>query len=58
MRELWSASFIRTLPWSAMTALLDLDANIAFSHAVTLAEQATAALAEIPMDAVMGVGLG
>jgi hypothetical protein len=58
VRELWSASFIRTLPWSAMTALLDLDANIAFSHAVTLAEQATAALAEIPMDAVMGVGLG
>ena len=41
-----------------MTALLDLDANVALSHALTLAEEAAAALAEIPMDAVMGVGLG
>ena len=41
-----------------MTALLDLDANVALSHALTLAEEAAAALAEIPMDAVMSVGLG
>jgi len=41
-----------------MTALLDLDANVALSHALTLAEEAAAALAEIPVDAVMGVGLG
>lgn len=41
-----------------MTALLDLDANVALSHALTLAEEAVAALAEIPMTAVMGVGLG
>lgn len=41
-----------------MTALLDLDANVALSHALTLAEEAASALAEIPMDAVMGVGLG
>jgi len=41
-----------------MTALLDLDANVALSHALTLAEEAAAALAEIPMDSVMGVGLG
>lgn len=41
-----------------MTALLDLDANVALSHALALVEEATAALAEIPLDAVMGVGLG
>jgi hypothetical protein len=41
-----------------MTALLDLDTNVALSHALTLAEKAVAALAEIPMTAVMGVGLG
>ena len=41
-----------------MTALLDLDANVALSHALTLAEEAVSALAEIPVDAVMGVGLG
>jgi hypothetical protein len=41
-----------------MTALLDLDANVALSHALTRAEEAVAALAEIPMSAVMGVGLG
>jgi len=41
-----------------MTALLDLDANVALSHALTLAEEAAAALAEIPMDSVIGVGLG
>jgi hypothetical protein len=41
-----------------MTALLDLDANVALSHALTLAEEAAAALAEIPMGDVMGVGLG
>lgn len=41
-----------------MTALLDLDANVALCRALTLAEEAAAALADIPMDAVMGVGLG
>ena len=41
-----------------MTALLDLDANVALSHALTLAEQAAREVAEIPMDRVMGVGLG
>ena len=41
-----------------MTALLDLDANVALAHALALAEEAAAALADIPMDAVMGVGLG
>lgn len=41
-----------------MTALLDLDANVALSHALTLAQEAAAALVDIPMDAVMGVGLG
>ena len=41
-----------------MTALLDLDANVALSHALTLAEEAVAALAEIPMNAVLGLGLG
>jgi hypothetical protein len=55
---MWSASFIRTLPWSAMTALLDLDANLALSHAVSLMEEAAAALADIPMDAVMAASLG
>ena len=41
-----------------MTALLDLDANVALAHALALAEEAAAAMAEIPMDAVMDVGLG
>ncbi len=41
-----------------MTALLDLDANVAFAHALTLVEEAATALAEIPMTDVMGVGLG
>ena len=41
-----------------MTALLDLDANVALSHALTLAEQAASDVAEIPMDRVMPVGLG
>ena len=41
-----------------MTSLLDLDANVALSHALTLAEEAAAALAEIPLDDVVGVGLG
>lgn len=41
-----------------MTALLDLDANVALAHALARAEEAAAALADIPMDAVMGVGLG
>lgn len=41
-----------------MTSLLDLDANVALSHALTLAEEAAAALAQIPLDDVMGVGLG
>ena len=41
-----------------MTALLDLDANVALSHALTLAEQAVGDIAEIPMDQVMAVGLG
>ena len=41
-----------------MTALLDLDANVALSHALTLAEQAAGDIAEVPMDEVMAVGLG
>ena len=41
-----------------MTALLDLDANVALSHAVALMEEAAASLAEIPMSAVMPVSLG
>ena len=41
-----------------MTALLDLDANVALSHALTLAEQAVGDIAEIPLDQVMSVGLG
>jgi hypothetical protein len=41
-----------------MTALLDLDANVALSHAVALMEEAAASLADIPMNAVMPVRLG
>ena len=41
-----------------MTALLDLDANVALSHALTLIEQAVGDIAEIPLDQVMAVGLG
>lgn len=41
-----------------MTALLDLDTNVALAHAIALAEEAASALSEIPMDSVMGVGLG
>ncbi len=40
-----------------MTALLDLDANVALSHALALVEQGVADVAEIPMDRVMTVGL-
>ena len=41
-----------------MTALLDLDANVALSHALAQVEQGVADIAEIPMDRVMAVGLG
>ena len=41
-----------------MTALLDLDANVALSHALTLVEEAMGDVAAVPMDRVMGVGLG
>ena len=41
-----------------MTALLDLDANVALAHALALVEEAAEALAEIPVEALMGVGLG
>lgn len=41
-----------------MTALLDLDANVALSHALTLAERAIGDVADVPLDRVMGVGLG
>ena len=41
-----------------MTALLDLDANIALEHALALLDEAAAVLAQIPMEAVVGMGLG
>ncbi len=41
-----------------MTALLDLDANIALEHALALVDEAAEALAQIPLEAVVGVGLG
>ena len=41
-----------------MTALLDLDANVALTHALTLAEQAVGDITEVPIDQVMAVGLG
>ena len=41
-----------------MTALLDLDANVALSHALALVEQGVGDVAEVPMDRVMAVGLG
>ncbi len=41
-----------------MTALLDLDANIALTHALTLAEEAANALADLSMSEVQSVGLG
>lgn len=41
-----------------MTALLDLDANIALEHALALVDEAADMLAQIPMEAVVGMGLG
>jgi hypothetical protein len=41
-----------------MTALLDLDANVALSRAVALLEEAAASLADIEVDALMPVSLG
>jgi hypothetical protein len=41
-----------------MTALLDLDANVALGHAVALAQEAAAAFAELQVDAVLPFGLG
>jgi hypothetical protein len=41
-----------------MTALLDLDANVALSHALALVEEATEALSDIRLESVVGLGLG
>ena len=41
-----------------MTALLDLDANVALAHALALVEEAAAALAEVEVQALVGLGLG
>jgi len=41
-----------------VTALLDLDANVALEHALALLDEAADALAQIPLDDVVGMGLG
>lgn len=41
-----------------MTALLDLDANVALGRAVALAQEAAAAFAELQVDAIQSIGLG
>lgn len=41
-----------------MTALLDLDATVALAHAVALAEEAAAALADVPIHEAHGPGIG
>ncbi|TEX49221.1 MAG: hypothetical protein B7C55_13120, partial [Actinomycetales bacterium mxb001] len=49
---------VHVVRWSPVTALLDLDTNVALEHALALLDEAADALAQIPLEAVVGVGLG
>ena len=49
---------VHVVRWSPVTALLDLDANSALEHALALVDEAADMLAQIPMEAVVGLGVG